>query len=114
MDLARCGGESTAHSGRALHRSLGNARPHGDRSPSSGAGADDPAVPILFVLGKGFEGTIRLGVATDTYDCDGDPIGPAQEVNVTLEEISAVASGFVGVLQQTPPSFSAKKIKGVT
>ena len=25
---------------------------------------------------KAYEGTIRLGIATDTYDCDGDPVGP--------------------------------------
>ncbi|HZM11276.1 MAG TPA: tRNA pseudouridine(55) synthase TruB [Candidatus Limnocylindrales bacterium] len=62
---------------------------------------------------KAYQGTIRLGVATDTYDCDGDPVGPAQDVNVTLEEIRAVVFGFVGLIQQTPPSFSAKKIKGV-
>jgi len=62
---------------------------------------------------KAYQGTIRLGVATDTYDGDGDPVGPAQDVNVTLEEIRAVVSGFVGFIQQTPPSFSAKKIKGV-
>ena len=62
---------------------------------------------------KAYQGTIRLGVATDTYDCDGDPVGPPQAVNVTLEEIRAVVSGFVGFIQQTPPSFSAKKIKGV-
>jgi tRNA pseudouridine55 synthase len=62
---------------------------------------------------KAYEGTIRLGVATDTYDCDGDPVGPVQVVNVTLEEIRADSAGFVGVIQQTPPSFSAKKIKGV-
>jgi tRNA pseudouridine55 synthase len=62
---------------------------------------------------KVYEGTIRLGLATDTYDCDGDPAGPPQVVNVTLEGISVQASGFVGVLQQTPPAFSAKKIKGV-
>jgi tRNA pseudouridine55 synthase len=62
---------------------------------------------------KAYEGTIRLGVATDTYDCDGDPAGRVQVVNVTLEEIRADSAGFVGVIQQTPPSFSAKKIKGV-
>jgi tRNA pseudouridine55 synthase len=62
---------------------------------------------------KSYEGTIRLGVATDTYDCDGDPVGPVQAVKVMLEEIRTVAAGFVGLLQQTPPLFSAKKIKGV-
>ncbi len=62
---------------------------------------------------KCYEGTIRLGVATDTYDCDGDPIGVSREVNVTLEEVRGAASTFCGVIQQTPPPFSAKKIKGV-
>ncbi len=62
---------------------------------------------------KAYQGTIRLGFATDTYDCDGDPAGTPREVNVTLEEIIALASEFVGVLQQTPPAFSAKKINGV-
>ncbi|MGB7556041.1 MAG: tRNA pseudouridine(55) synthase TruB [Candidatus Korobacteraceae bacterium] len=62
---------------------------------------------------KVYEGAIRLGFATDTYDCDGDPTAPARAVNVTLEEIRAVVAGFVGVIQQVPPPFSAKKIKGV-
>src|SRR5271165_6481384 len=62
---------------------------------------------------KTYEGTIRLGLATDTYDCDGDPVGEPQEVKVTLEEIAAAASAFCGLIIQTPPPFSAKKIKGV-
>ena len=62
---------------------------------------------------KAYEGTIRLGLATDTYDCDGHPVGEPQEVKVTLEEIVAAASLFCGVISQTPPLFSAKKIKGV-
>ena len=62
---------------------------------------------------KAYEGTIRLGVATDTYDCDGDPVGVQQEVNVTLEEVRSTASGFCGLISQVPPPFSAKKIKGV-
>jgi len=62
---------------------------------------------------KSYEGTIRLGIATDTYDCDGDSIGLEQEVHVTLEGIRAAACTFCGRIQQTPPPFSAKKIKGV-
>jgi len=62
---------------------------------------------------KSYEGTIRLGFATDTYDADGDPLSAAQEVKVTLEEIGRVAAGFVGTIEQVPPPFSAKKIKGV-
>ncbi len=62
---------------------------------------------------KTYEGTIRFGFATDTYDADGDAVGEAQEVQVTLEEVRRLAEGFVGTLQQVPPLFSAKKIKGV-
>ncbi len=62
---------------------------------------------------KAYEGTIRFGFATDTYDADGDPVGPPQDVKVTLEELQEAAAGFVGKLQQVPPPFSAKKIKGV-
>lgn len=62
---------------------------------------------------KSYQGTIRLGVATDTYDADGEPVGPEQDVKVTLEEVVRVASGFVGTIEQLPPAFSAKKIQGV-
>jgi tRNA pseudouridine55 synthase len=62
---------------------------------------------------KSYEGAIRLGVTTDTYDCDGDAVGLAQEVNVTLEEVRQTAASFLGQIQQAPPPFSAKKIKGV-
>lgn len=62
---------------------------------------------------KAYEGTIRLGFATDTYDADGEPVGTPQPVQVTLEDVIAAASPFVGSIQQVPPPFSAKKIKGV-
>ena len=63
--------------------------------------------------GKTYEGAIHLGLATDTYDCDGEPAGTQQEVRVTLEEIRQLLGGFVGRIQQVPPPFSAKKIQGV-
>jgi tRNA pseudouridine55 synthase len=62
---------------------------------------------------KSYEGTIRFGFATDTYDAEGDPAGLPQDVKVTLEEIRDAASRFTGKLKQVPPPFSAKKIKGV-
>jgi tRNA pseudouridine55 synthase len=62
---------------------------------------------------KAYEGTIRFGFATHTYDADGESIGAAQEVHLRLEEIEALAARFRGVIEQTPPPFSAKKIKGV-
>jgi tRNA pseudouridine55 synthase len=62
---------------------------------------------------KTYEGVIRFGFATDTYDSDGEARGPAATVNVSLEQIRELALRFVGLIEQTPPPFSAKKIKGV-
>ncbi len=62
---------------------------------------------------KTYEGTIRFGFATDTYDAEGDPITEPQPVALRPEQLEAVAARFRGVIQQTPPPFSAKKIKGV-
>jgi len=62
---------------------------------------------------KEYEGEIRLGYATDTYDATGEPSGPPVAVNCTEAEIHAAAAGFVGVIEQTPPAYSAKKISGV-
>jgi tRNA pseudouridine55 synthase len=63
--------------------------------------------------GKTYEGVIQFGFATDTYDSDGEAQGPAQTVNVSLEQMRALATRFVGFIEQMPPPFSAKKIKGV-
>jgi len=62
---------------------------------------------------KRYEGTIRLGVETDTYDAEGEPVGPEQPVNVTVDRLRELAKRFTGKIQQTPPPFSAKKIAGV-
>jgi tRNA pseudouridine55 synthase len=62
---------------------------------------------------KTYEGVIRFGFATDTYDADGEAVTPAQTIQVSLEEIRRAALGFVGELNQLPPKFSAKKIAGV-
>jgi len=56
---------------------------------------------------------IRFGFATDTYDSDGGVQGLVQAVNVSLEQIRVLASRFAGLIEQMPPPFSAKKIKGV-
>lgn len=62
---------------------------------------------------KAYEGVIRFGFATDTYDAEGEPTGPSQEVQVSLEQLTTLAGNFRGRLLQTPPPFSAKKIQGV-
>src|ERR1043166_8981541 len=62
---------------------------------------------------KRYEGAIRFGWATDTYDAEGQPAGPEQLVNLSLEQIQAAAPEFVGEISQYPPPFSARKIAGI-
>jgi tRNA pseudouridine55 synthase len=62
---------------------------------------------------KTYEGTIRFGFATDTYDAEGEPTSPPQVVNLSLEQARQLASQFQGTIEQTPSPFSAKKIQGV-
>ncbi|HEY6253095.1 MAG TPA: tRNA pseudouridine(55) synthase TruB [Candidatus Angelobacter sp.] len=62
---------------------------------------------------KRYEGVIRFGMATDTYDSDGQPVGPTQKVNFSLEQLRQAANRFVGKVEQVPPPFSAKKIAGI-
>ncbi len=62
---------------------------------------------------KTYEGVIRFGFATDTYDADGEPTTPQREVQVNRNEVQALAAQFQGIIEQVPPPFSAKKIAGV-
>jgi tRNA pseudouridine55 synthase len=61
---------------------------------------------------KRYTCAIRFGFATDTYDADGEALGPDSAPSLNGDEIAALAAQFVGKIQQTPPSFSAKKIHG--
>jgi tRNA pseudouridine55 synthase len=62
---------------------------------------------------KTYEGVIRFGFATDTYDADGEPTTPLQDVHIQRDEVRAAAAEFQGTIEQIPPPFSAKKIAGV-
>jgi tRNA pseudouridine55 synthase len=62
---------------------------------------------------KTYEGVIRFGFSTETYDAQGDATSPATEVNLDLEQVRKAAQRFQGVITQMPPAFSAKKIHGV-
>src|SRR5262245_50442185 len=62
---------------------------------------------------KEYEGEIRFGFATNTYDREGLPTTEEQPLRSTHEEIATAVSSFTGIQDQTPPPFSAKKIGGV-
>ena len=62
---------------------------------------------------KSYEGTIRFGYATDTFDAEGTPASEPSPLTKSLPELRNLATHFRGEMQQTPPVFSAKKIGGV-
>jgi tRNA pseudouridine55 synthase len=62
---------------------------------------------------KAYEGTIRFGFSTDTYDAEGEPTRTPTSVELSREAVESLAGKFRGLISQTPPPFSAKKIKGV-
>ena len=62
---------------------------------------------------KSYEGVIRFGFSTDTYDRDGQPTSLPQPVNLSLDTLREWAARFRGVIEQVPPPFSAKKVDGV-
>jgi tRNA pseudouridine55 synthase len=62
---------------------------------------------------KIYEGTIRFGFATDTYDAEGEQTSTPQPVELRSEAVEALAAKFRGMIEQMPPPFSAKKIQGV-
>src|SRR6202142_3577568 len=61
---------------------------------------------------KRYTCAVRFGFATDTYDADGEALGPDLAPALDLAQLESLAAQFLGKIQQTPPAFSAKKIQG--
>jgi tRNA pseudouridine55 synthase len=70
-------------------------------------------VEYLVDATKAYEATIELGVATDTYDGEGDVVSRADASSVTREQVEAALEGFRGDFLQVPPVYSALKRDGV-
>lgn len=62
---------------------------------------------------KVYEGTIKFGETTDSYDADGELTGSMPLFPMTLEELNEAAAAFIGDQMQTPPMVSAIKKGGV-
>lgn len=62
---------------------------------------------------KCYEGTVRFGFCTDTYDAEGEATTEKKDIVLNSEEVESAVTRFRGVIQQEPPPFSAKKVKGV-
>ena len=81
---------------------------------------------LIIVLGRGtklseklmgddkvYEGAIKFGETTDSYDCDGELTASLPVPPMTLDLLNEEAAKFVGDLMQVPPMVSAIKVKGV-
>lgn len=61
---------------------------------------------------KAYQGTIRLGVATDTLDVTGAVVGEAEVPAIEAGALGALARELVGPAMQRPPMYSAVKVGG--
>lgn len=62
---------------------------------------------------KRYQAIIRMGASTDTFDADGRFTRQVQPViNVTEQQFEDALKNFVGEIEQTPPPYSAVKVRG--
>ncbi|OLC94986.1 MAG: tRNA pseudouridine(55) synthase TruB [Acidobacteria bacterium 13_1_40CM_4_58_4] len=61
---------------------------------------------------KRYAAGFRFGFATDTYDSDGEPLGPDTPPVLNASVLERLAAERIGRFEQKPPAFSAKKVGG--
>jgi tRNA pseudouridine55 synthase len=62
---------------------------------------------------KVYEGTIKFGETTNSYDADGEILETKTVPPLTLEQLNDEAAKFIGDQMQMPPMVSAIKMNGV-
>ena len=75
------------------------------------AGRATRAVEFAESHDKRYLAGLRLGLATDTQDTTGRPVGGAPRP-VPREELEAALASFRGEIEQLPPMYSAIKVRG--
>ncbi len=66
----------------------------------------------LLQLGKTYEGTIRLGEQTPSFDAETPVTKSVDPSGITLEQVETAATTFIGTIEQQTPVYSAVKVKG--
>ncbi len=61
---------------------------------------------------KAYDGIVRFGFSTNTYDAEGEPASEPRTPEFTQSELEAWLAEFRGTIWQKPPAVSAKKING--
>src|SRR5436190_2561677 len=62
---------------------------------------------------KAYEGSIKFGETTNSYDTDGDLVASLPVPPLTVDQLNTAAAEFIGDQMQTPPMVSAVKKDGV-
>ncbi|MDQ1683142.1 MAG: tRNA pseudouridine55 synthase [Frankiaceae bacterium] len=111
----------TSHDVVARMRRLAHTRKVGH------AGTLDPMATGVLLIGVGkatrllghlaltekvYDGTIRLGVTTNTDDAEGEPLATVNAAAVTDDQIADAIAPLTGLIQQVPPQVSAIKVDG--
>lgn len=60
---------------------------------------------------KRYQAVIKFGMTTSTFDTEGE-VTSRRPVDISFEELEEALNGFVGEFEQTPPIYSALKVKG--
>jgi tRNA pseudouridine55 synthase len=61
---------------------------------------------------KVYQGVMRFGYATATYDVDGKPLGEDQHPQLDFSRLKEIFAKYSGTVEQTLPPYSAKKVQG--
>jgi tRNA pseudouridine55 synthase len=62
---------------------------------------------------KVYEGTVRFGISTDTYDAAGEVTAERPTAGLDHARVAAAMAALEGTYDQTPPPYCAKKVQGV-
>ncbi len=69
-------------------------------------------VEFLVDSTKAYRAEVELGVTTDTYDACGRIIKKEDPSGISLDKLESALTSFRGLIQQTPPMYSAVSYKG--
>jgi len=61
---------------------------------------------------KVYRARVRLGIATDTYDAEGQVVASVDPVVASVDQVEEALACFRGEISQVPPMYSALKHKG--
>jgi tRNA pseudouridine55 synthase len=115
-------------SGPTSHDVVDAVRRHFNIKKVGHCGTLDPNATglLILVLGRGtklseklmsddkvYEGTMKFGETTNSYDADGELVASLPVPPLTVEELNEAGASFVGDIQQIPPMVSAIKKGGI-